>query len=441
MACSHVRVWRRLWAGLLLGLVSLVVHASGTVPSTSTVWGVQFATPQTFAAGTCTQVYQFQHASAQDDGPCIALRAKMVQNGMSVANIFDIPGSCRFSWGCGNTSTNTPNIPLTAVQVPACPANSTLTGGACVCTDPYVSDGSQCVAANCTALEKVSEGFYPISSQNASPQFGVCSGACSVSFEGISPAGSNTTGGVKQWYAKGHYFKTGEACPGGSTAPPGATPSVPPDTCGPGQVGGTVNGVLTCVAGGSGGTGGTTGGGGPGGTTTTRSTETQNPNGSTTNTTEKTTTTPGGSTSRETTTTTSGGGGPTVVVTSSSGAAPGGNNETDGSACKENPNAKGCGGNPGAVTGQWGAKGKTVSGVLTAAKNAFTSSPAGSAVSNFFTVADTGSCPTWTWNIPFINSTHQVDAFCAPWALAAYAALRVCILVVFSFFAFRVAVE
>jgi hypothetical protein len=69
------------------------------------------------------------------------------------------------------------------------------------------------------------------------------------------------------------------------------------------------------------------------------------------------------------------------------------------------------------------------------------SSPFGSAVGGFFSVGGGGACPSWVWVIPWLNATINVDVFCLPWALAAYAVMKAALLVLAAFFSFRIAVE
>jgi len=62
------------------------------------------------------------------------------------------------------------------------------------------------------------------------------------------------------------------------------------------------------------------------------------------------------------------------------------------------------------------------------------------AVNEFFEVSLTGSCPIYTANVPYLNSTITIDQFCGSVMNQVWPIIRVIILLVFSILAFRVAV-
>lgn len=62
------------------------------------------------------------------------------------------------------------------------------------------------------------------------------------------------------------------------------------------------------------------------------------------------------------------------------------------------------------------------------------------AVNEFFEISLTGSCPIYTANVPYLNSTITIDQFCGSVMNQVWPIIRVIILLVFSILAFRVAV-
>jgi len=319
----------------------------------------------------------------------------------------------------------------------------------------------------CTKDQLQSSGYYDIgTSSTASPLIVQCRSGCESIFDGTSPAGSALTGGVKHFYARGSYIKTGNVCSSSNSAgdPIGG---VPPDTCGPGQVMGTVNGKAKCATTGPAGTpttapnGNPTTSGPPGTvptsptTTTGTSGTTTNPDGSTTTTTTTTTNYSGGGSSTTTTTTnnypdghstsstTTTGSGPGSGNGSSSGGVSSGGDEGDGeeNPCAANPAGEGCGGNPTSPGSIRTPGTRTVADVLSDARNAFMASGLGLAVGNFFTLSVGGQCPSWAWAIPWLNAHVQFDVFCAAFAASALAVMKAVLMCVGAWFAFRTAME
>lgn len=287
----------------------------------------------------------------------------------------------------------------------------------------------------------------------------VCAGKCEAVFDGSSPSGSALVEGKKHWFAKGAYVATGNQCTAAAEkdhqVENGKT-ALPEDTCKPGDAKGTINGKPVCVA----------QSGDPSkptpetenkATKTTEKTRTTNPDGSVTEvetTTEidsdgnkkvtKTMTTikPDGSVSTQTEVTNGGKwtAGTDPDKPDGEGQGEDGPDEEKGR-CEKNPSEEGCGGNPASIGELYQAKDKTVRTVLAEHSATLSSSPIGSAVSGFFQVATGGTCPTFSAAIPFLKTEIKFDQFCSPMAADAIAALKVCLLIVASFFAFRVAIE
>lgn len=346
------------------------------------------------------------------------------------------------------------SAPARARSAYQCPPHAADMGATCQCTAGYQpSQNGQVCEPACSRGQTVSSGYYPLSGAGANPSLIGCKGGCMASFDGTSPAGNSVENGQKVWYAKGKFVNTGAKCTEAANADP--TKAVPasmdqpaPPTCGPNQQKGEVNGKVVCV---------TESGDLKDPTTETKEqsstkvekTETTNPDGSktTTETTTKvddkghkevtvvrTTVAPDGSVSTETETT------GTKNPNAPDKGGDGEEGEEKGE-CEKNPSAAGCGGEAAPVGELYAPKDKTLSGVLGGARDAFASSPVGSAASNFFSVSGTAACPIWTGTIPYIEAELRIDQFCTPFAAAALAMLKGVILLLASFFAFRIAVE
>lgn len=95
--------------------------------------------------------------------------------------------------------------------------------------------------------QTAASGSFDIgTSSSASPSWTGCYQGCTASFSGRSPTGTAIVAGVQHYYASGYYtwMAPGLTCAGGGPASGG----VPANTCGAGQVSGTVNGVFRCVS-------------------------------------------------------------------------------------------------------------------------------------------------------------------------------------------------
>lgn len=336
-----------------------------------------------------------------------------------------------------------------------CVPNSSDFNGACKCNAGYApaDDRKSCEPNPCKANNVASSGYYDVGpNAGASPHVVGCSGGCEAFFDGESPVGSAVVGGVKHWFAKGTYYQSGRKCSTSQAATKQvgpATATKPADTCAANQGTASMNGKTICVDQNGDQTNETK----PKAETKTEKTTTQNPDGSTT-TTETTTKTDGNGGVEKTVvrTTTRPDGSVTVEGETTKGGTAGtpttgtddgtddGQDEEKGE-CEKNPSKAGCGGPAAAVGDLYQAKEKTMASVLSAASAAFRQSGVGSAVGDFFVVNGGGTCPTWQATIPYIDAEVTIDQFCSAFATSALAALKICLLIASSFFAFRVAVE
>lgn len=441
---------RSLWRSLV-GLLVVFACAGAQAafpPNTYNSWsfpstGLTASTPAAVcelvrtssAVGTNATIQTFAPGSAANKYTCIIKRS--VSNGGSLYGSLD---------------------DITAVGALSCPANSTGTSS-CTCTANYDEVGGACVIkqVTCTAGQTVNSGYYDAGTNIAGgPAAVTCQNGCTAVFDGTFPGGSAMVGGVKHYFAKGSYVNFGSKCdsgngvgvPGGAGNAPAAVADVPPDSCGPGKVMGTVNGKPTCADAGNGSTTPTPST--PETSTDTKKEETTsstttNPDGSkTTTNTTIITGVDGGKSTRITTTTVNADGTPRSTTTTETGAEVKKEaEEAEQSKCEKNAADEGCGGEPAEVeaSGLYTKKEKTIASIFEGAKTTLQASPVGSATSNFFTVSGGGSCPTATWNIPYLRTTVQMDAFCTPSALNMLLVIKGCLLLVASFMAFRIAVE
>jgi len=320
----------------------------------------------------------------------------------------------------------------------------------------------------CHAGTTKSEGYYDVGTDpGARPTLLGCDGTCESVFDGTSPAGSAMVNGVKHYYAKGSYITTGNQCTssgGGAdnTPSPPVTPpdTPPPDTCPAGYDKGVVNGKTYCAprtntppasAPGGGDAGQTPNPTGdlPGVTNTTKAPPVTNPDGSTTTTTTTTTRNSDGSTSTTTTRDTTWPNGSStrdVIVTGTDRNGDGKVDDpadTEKAKCEKNPSDAGCGGAPATITDLRTKGTKTVGDVLGSAKDAFLASPIGAATAGFWTVSGGGSCPTWNLSFTLFGRSMggTFDQFCSTWATNALLVLKTCILIVFAWFACRIALD
>ena len=355
-------------------------------------------------------------------------------------------------WDVTSGST-TAQISLTRTSVAEqCPMNSTLTSpGTCTCGTGFQPNTAQteCVA-ECTQGGLQSSGFYDIGASYAgAPMLLSCKDGCEAVFDGISPAGSAIVGGVKRYFARGDYVKTGNQC---STPRDPGTPqeTLPTDSCGPGQVMGEVNGKKVCAKSGDGQEADDSK------QTSTETSKKTNPDGTSTETTTTTSKNADGSTTTKVTEVTKDASGNTTGTTTTITNTPppidgdsGGEGETPEDECAKNPFSAVCmptpppkaAPTPPSLDGLYDKKDKTLGDVMATHRQTLMQSPVGTGLVNFFAISGGGSCPTWSKEIPFLNVTLTLDQFCSDMAATALAVMRVCVLLVAAFFAFRVAVE
>lgn len=314
-----------------------------------------------------------------------------------------------------------------------------------------------CPTCASKAGQVYSSGYYDYGADPAgSISMLACAEGCSVIFDGISPAGSALVDGVKHYYAKGSYRFVDMVCNGDAMNPPTNTAgdNLPPDKCAAGQAQGTVNGKPVCID-----QSGEQTTPPDESKTTEETTVTDNPDGTKTTVTTTTTVNPDGSTSTKTETKTCDSAGNCTTTTNTTntpgipsggggGGGAGGGTGDDGTGaepgpCQVNPNDAQCVGDGVPVGGLYEGKGRTVEQVLNTRMAAIKSSPIGSVASSFFSVSGGGSCPTWSGSFALYEKTMtmQIDVFCEPWVANALLVLKVAVLLVASFFAFRIAVE
>lgn len=151
-------------------------------------------------------------------------------------------------------------------SVYSCSANSTVSGSSCLCTSPYVEDASHtsCVApvpsvcSWATGQSQMIFGTFQIERGKE-----LCSSGCAFSLKVDAGASleSSRLSGTSPWIdtrTMGDFSGTGSVCSSSTTGaatgtstpspyPPGEDGTPPKDTCPAGKIGGTVNGLFTCV--------------------------------------------------------------------------------------------------------------------------------------------------------------------------------------------------
>jgi hypothetical protein len=178
------------------------------------------------------------------------------------------------------------------------------------------------------------------------------------------------------------------------------------------------------------------------GTSTSENTTTSD-GGNTTTTTQRTTTCEGGVCTTTTTTTV------TNNITQQTTTETNTRTEPRSSFCQNNPRDSLCGGSgDGEGDGEaapigdlYAKKDDTFQAVLTRHRDGLLATGIGAAVGGFFTVSGGGTCPTYTANIPYIEASITFDQLCTSFASDALSIMRIAVLLVFGFFAFRIAVE
>lgn len=342
-----------------------------------------------------------------------------------------------------------------------CPANSTFAGGSCSCNSGFVEDSthSACVAAVSELQDFCQQNAARKNtfkqSGSAGPDASMPVASC-YKPEPPFPGDDAVRGcqmtlgdgvmvpqdGIRRWSATG--VMTGAVCEDATATD--AAPKAVDDPC-PSGFPGTVNGETRCIAAepdkGIEGVKGTSQTNADGTKIDTKET-TKCLGDRCTTTTNTTTTTASGSVSNSSTTKTEaladkcqkdpknqvcqktqGGAGSAVADTT----------------CDINPSAVGCGGDGAAIGDLYAKKDKTVAQALTKAKDALQASPLGSSVAGFFNVSAGGSCPQTSANIPFLNKTIVIDAWCTNFAANMFGIVKAVLLMLATWMAFRVAID
>jgi hypothetical protein len=363
---------------------------------------------------------------------------------------------------CGATVTDDYQASFYMKYAKVCPDNSTGDKAddpaACTCNAGFKANtAADACIPDCTSGKVASSGYYDVGPQaGANPKTVACAGACQVTFDGTSPAGSAIVNGEKHWFAKGSYIATGAGCTPAKQETDKVGDGVgklPESTCKPGETAGSINGKTVCYKE----SGEVTEQTKNTASDSTTKTKTTNPDGSTTETEVTTRVDAKGNKEVTTKTTTTNPDGSQTVSTTVENPLPGsplsgdGNggtddNKSDGEEpekgkCEKNSSDAGCGGEAANVSDLYTAKDKTIAGIFTTARDTFLSSPIGSAAGSFFVVSSGGSCPTFQRSIPWIKADVSIDSFCTQTATQALTIFKACFLVCCAFFAFRVAVE
>lgn len=475
-----------LFVAALLVFVSTMARAGGTVSATATqstqtapvaAWIIGGATYSGEAlvacnawgaaevtAGSTYDAYNFTSKTETASGTtlltcsgtrhprpgvgCTSDGSNCQTQAISITGNPSCPGGGTRQWNAAGSY----NECVTPVTTYSCPTNASgLSGTSCTCDLGFTPNGTATacvVSAACPTLQgqTFAAGYFNMGS-DVQTHIAVACGAseCEVVYDGATAQEKRIVNGQEQWFAQGLYRYTGNSCVGTtvSAQPAPVAASSPPatNTCAANQDGGTVNGVFKCFdrTTGSVASAAST----PSVGTTSKTDKVTNPDGSTTTT---TTTTKRDSQGNEVTE-------KTVVVTNAAGTSSTTTSTTTGTGaslasggsgsggCADNPSAAGCGGTPGGYGGQRTAGTDTFAGVLGGLRDQFGATQLGAAVNGFFAVTGTGSCPSWTWHIPVIESDHVVDLFCSAWAATILAAIKLVFLIVVTWHAFRVAVE
>ncbi|ATA54547.1 hypothetical protein CKY39_16025 [Variovorax boronicumulans] len=89
----------------------------------------------------------------------------------------------------------------------------------------------------------------------------------------------------------------------------------------------------------------------------------------------------------------------------------------------------------------YGKKDKTIAQVMKKASDDLKAAPLGSAVGGFFTVGSGGTCPSPSGVVPFLNKSVTFDMFCTSFAAQMFLIVRMVLLMLATWMAFRVAID
>ena len=367
-----------------------------------------------------------------------------------------INASCQYTKGGINRSQN-----LSQQGSAMCPANSSAVSGGCQCASGFQEDATHtmCVPVAsdleqfCQQHAAAKNTFKMAGSVAASA--GLPSSSCYVPYppfegpdlgKGCSASIGNKVGvpagdGTLDWSGVGSF--DGSTC---SAAPGEPTPPSKDDPC-PGGFEGTVNGETRCVPAepdkgieGVKNSSSTDANG-----TKQDVTETTKCEGTKcTTTTTTTTTTASGSVSTSTTSATTSmedkcKADPTnaICAKTQGGRGAGVSQGT----CQENSSAEGCGGQGAGIGDLYAKKDRTIAQVMKKASDDLKAAPLGSAVGGFFTVGSGGSCPSPSGVVPFLNKAVTFDMFCTSFAAQMFLIVRMVLLMLATWMAFRVAID
>ncbi|MEJ1167388.1 hypothetical protein V9K97_27120 [Variovorax sp. CCNWLW186] len=343
-----------------------------------------------------------------------------------------------------------------------CPANSTSVAGGCQCASGYQEDSTHtmCVA-QVSELEQFCQQHAAAKntfkmSGSAPKASGVPGTSCYVpdppfggtdAGKGCSASLGDRIGAPSDDGTKINWAGSGSFDGGTCTADQGSpTPPSKDDPC-PGGFEGTVNGETRCVP--------AEPDKGIEGVKQTSSTDasgtkqdvketTKCEGANCTTTTTTTTTTAGGAVSTSTTSRTESlsdkcAKDPTNAVCQKTQGGKGAG--VSQSTCQENPSAQGCGGEGAGIGDLYAKKDKTIAQVMKKASDDLKAAPLGSAVGGFFTVGSGGSCPSPSGVVPFLNKAVTFDMFCTNFAAQMFLIVRMVLLMLATWMAFRVAID
>ena len=470
----------RLIAACFLGLWCGWVHAA--VETTDSVWfgaGANAEAGCRLAIATFGGDYEFVSVGTMTGTAPVRLaycNVKRISDNTVLANLTQAQEACPQGTPSWSANFNTGKCERV---VEACPAGT------------VQNPATQACESACGAGKDAGPWEWPGSVSGGTRY--ICVNTCTVAAE--PEFGWTGADGVA--WARGSGKYTGATCNGSDGS--GQTPSSPdqsgsgsgdpkPPRCPSGQCPGTVNGANVCVPCSQApntntdtrdNTGTTTSNSGGGGSTEVTTRRDTRCDGTTCTTTTTTTTTTrdgsgnqtGAPTQQTTTTTQSqnsyctanptsqqcGGTGSSTGSSSGSGsstpgtgtgapnggsASTGTNGENvDGGSCERNPSAAGCGGQPGTAGELYEKKGKTFSDVLIKFRDAVSASALGRGIGHFFVVSlSGGSCPTWTMQVDYLQTSAVIDFWCSPVANTLFSVMAGVLMVLAGWSAFRIAV-
>lgn len=157
----------------------------------------------------------------------------------------------------GQTRNSTTGLCETVICPATKPGSKALIPPDCNCPVGYTKDiggvevAPSCIKDGCTGAASV-PSWIPQEAKGSYNLLTCSPNGCSISFDGYIDRGSRVENGVTKWYSWGtlSYSATQYGCTVGATtkASPIAAATLPTNTCGAGQVGGTVNGRFVCVS-------------------------------------------------------------------------------------------------------------------------------------------------------------------------------------------------